>query len=132
MKVELEKMLEAKDQAVALYKGTEVEWARYVAKEKEYKDQLNKMGMELNASLSYEQRLQEEIKALRVWEEKANQRAELEKQRAHEEHARIREAIQKVKKANCWAKDAIQRANEAEVKAIKAVETWRESTKFDP
>lgn len=47
-------MLEAKDQAIALYQGMEVEGARYVAKEKEYEDKLKKMGMELDASLSTE------------------------------------------------------------------------------
>lgn len=52
MKVELEKMLEAKDQAIALYQGMEVDGARYVAKEKKFEDKLKKMGMELDASLS--------------------------------------------------------------------------------
>lgn len=63
-------MLEAKDQAVALYEGMEAERARYVAKEKEYEDKLNKMDVELDTRLSIEIRLGEEIEVLKAWEKR--------------------------------------------------------------
>lgn len=98
LKAELDKLLEAKDKALDPYESMEKEQTQFAAKEKEYEDKFNKMGMKLNASLSSELKLQEEIEALKVWEEKANQRTEAEKMKAEEKWARYEEAIKKVRR----------------------------------
>lgn len=45
------------------------------------------MGVKLGAKLPSELKLQDEVKALRIWGEKANERAATEKKRAKEERA---------------------------------------------
>ncbi|CAA3032113.1 Hypothetical predicted protein [Olea europaea subsp. europaea] len=52
--------------------------------------------------------------------EEATQGAEAEKQRAEDEHTQIGEDSRKVQEVNGRAKEAIQRTEEAEAKAIKA------------
>lgn len=145
IKAELDKILEARDQTLNLYNNMEAKRAQFAAKENECKDRLNKMGIELNASLDNELRLGEEIKALEIWEKEASQRSDVEKKKAEEEKARAEvekakideershfvEALKKVEEANRRPKEALRRAAEAEEKAIKAVEIWRESSKFD-
>lgn len=49
VKVELDKMLEAKDQAMKLYESMEAGRVGFIEKGREYKDRLNKMGVELKA-----------------------------------------------------------------------------------
>lgn len=91
LKVELDKLPEAKDQALGLFERIEEERAQFATKEKEYEDKLNKMGVELDASLSTELRLREEIDTLRVQGDRANMRAEMEKKNAEKERARVEE-----------------------------------------
>lgn len=131
LKSELDKLLEAKDQVLGLYESMEKEQPQFAAKEKEYGDKLNKIGMELNTSLSSKLKLQEENEALKIWGQKANQRAEVKKMKTEEERAQSKEAIKKVGETNERAKAAIKKVEDAEAKAIKAVKSWRESTEFN-
>lgn len=87
--------------------------------------------MELNTSLSSKPKLQEENEALKIWGQKANQRAEVKKMKTEEERAQSEEAIKKVGKTNERAKAAIKKVEDAEAKAIKAVKSWRESPEFN-
>lgn len=50
VKIELDKMLEAKDRALGLFESIEKERVQFVEKEKEYEVKLNKMGVELNGA----------------------------------------------------------------------------------
>lgn len=95
LKAELDKLLEAKDQALGLYKSMEEERVQFMAKENEYQDKFNKMGMELNLSLSSELKLQEEIEALRIWGEKANQRAKVEKMKAKRSELTLKKPLRR-------------------------------------
>lgn len=124
MKSELDKLIEAKDQAFNLYNSMEAEKAQFALRENEYEEKLNQMGIELNSRLDVEERLMEEIKALRASEEEARAPAE-------EERDKVRETIQKVQEANERARQATKRAEEAEVKIDRVVEAWKESSEFD-
>lgn len=131
MKAELDKMVEAKEQAVGLYESIKVERVSFSIKEREYEDRLIKMGVELEVKSASELRLLDDNAVLKTWGEEVAQKAEVEQQRVEEECARCREPIRKVQEANGRAKEVIQRVEEAEAKAIKAVEVWRESFEFD-
>ncbi|XP_022863375.1 uncharacterized protein LOC111383491, partial [Olea europaea var. sylvestris] len=102
----------------------EAEKAQFALREKEYEEKLNRMGIGLNSRIDVEERLMGEIKALRASEEEARARAE-------EERGKVREAIQKVQEANERARQATKRAEEAEAKVDRAVDAWKESSKFD-
>ncbi|XP_022868713.1 uncharacterized protein LOC111388256 [Olea europaea var. sylvestris] len=145
VKVKLDKLLEGKDQAVKLYESMNEEKANFAAKEEDYRGQLQKMGEELNAVLTSEQNLQDEVVSLKICGEKANKRAEMEKKRAEKERARAEElraqvseershtlkAIKKMEEAHARSKGEMKRAEEAETIGIRAVEPWRESLEFD-
>lgn len=87
VKAELDKMLEAKDQAMKLYEGIEAERVGFVEKEKEYGDRLNKMGVELEANAASELNLLDDNKALKIRGENANERVAVKKKRAEDERA---------------------------------------------
>lgn len=57
LKVKFDKLLKAKDHALSLYQGMERKKAQFAVKEKDYKDILNKMGVELNSKLDLEVKL---------------------------------------------------------------------------
>ncbi|XP_022858471.1 uncharacterized protein LOC111379343 [Olea europaea var. sylvestris] len=124
VKFELDKLIEAKDQAFNLYNSMEAEKAQFILRKKEYEEKLNRMGIELNSRHDVEERLMGEIKALRASEEEARARAE-------EERGKVREAIQKVQKANERARQATKRVEEFEAKVDRAVKAWQESSEFD-
>lgn len=77
LKAELDKLIEAKDEALSLYQGMERE--QFAVKERDYEDRLDKMGAKLNFKLDLEERLMEEIGVLRAQAKEASQRAEVEK-----------------------------------------------------
>ncbi|XP_022897829.1 stress response protein nst1-like [Olea europaea var. sylvestris] len=128
VKSELDKLMEAKDQALNLYNSMKAERAQFAIKEKEYKEKLNMMGFELNSRLEIEEKWMGKIRALR---EEADRRAKVEKKRIEEERVRTEEAVEKVREANERAREAMRRVEEAESRAARAVETWRSSSKFD-
>lgn len=82
MKAELDKPLEAKDQALGLYEKIEMKQAKFAVKERDCEDRLKKMGNELNAELTSELQFLDDNVALKAWRKKANQKAEAEKKKA--------------------------------------------------
>lgn len=67
MKAELDKMVEAKEQAVGLYESIKAERVMFSIKEREYEDRLNKMGVELEVKSASELRLLDDNAVLKTW-----------------------------------------------------------------
>lgn len=124
-------MLEMKNQTMSLYESMEAEKVTFGQKEKEYEDHLNKMGIELEAESASELRLMDDNEALKVWGDKAYQRAVAEKKMADDEHVRAQDERARAEEAGKRADEAIKRMEEAEARMIKAVELWRASPEFD-
>lgn len=59
-------MLEIKNQALNLFENMEAKDARFVGKEKEYEDYLNKIGVEVEVNSILELSLMDEVMALRM------------------------------------------------------------------
>lgn len=109
-------MLEVKNQAMSLYESMEEEKARFGVKEKESKDRSNKMGIEWEAKSTFELRLMDDNEALKIWGDKACQRAIAEKKRVDNEQARAEEERARADEATKKVVEAIKRAEEVEVK----------------
>lgn len=114
VKAELDSVQEFKAKAEKLFTEVETERAAFAEERRGYEDRLNKMGVELNASLSTEHKLLDENKALQIWGEKPNSQAELEKKRADEAVAQ-----------------AMALKKDTKLRVSKAVEEWRASPAFD-
>lgn len=91
MKAELDKMHEARDQAINLYESLDLEMVKLAEKENEYIDRLNKMGVKLEAKSAFELRLLDDNEALKVRGEGATERVTADKKKAEEECARANE-----------------------------------------
>lgn len=116
---------------MGLYQSMEKKQAQFKADKKEYEDKFNKMDVELDAKMAFKLKLLEEIEAMNVQEEKANQRAEIEEKKAKKEPLQSEQAIKRVEEANERAEAAFKRAEAIEANAIKAVEIWRDYHEFD-
>ncbi|XP_022878698.1 uncharacterized protein LOC111396511 [Olea europaea var. sylvestris] len=128
VRFELDKLMEAKDQALNLYNNMEAERAQFAIKEKESEEKLNMMGFNLNSRLEMEEKWMGEIRALR---EEAGRRVESEKKMIEEERVRTEEAVVKVWEVNERAREVMRRAEEAESRAARVMKTWRSSSKLD-
>lgn len=80
------------------------------------------MGIELEAKSASELSLMDDNKVLQIWEEKANQRAAVENNKAKDERARAHEERDHTYEAEKKVAEAIERAEEAEGKATKSVD----------
>lgn len=130
VKVELDKMVEAKDQAMKLYESMKGERVGFIEKEKDYKDRLNKIGVELEAKSISKLSLMDNNKFLKRMGENVNEWATMEKKKAKDEWTLAEEeraqasVVEKAEEATKWAE-------EVEIKAVNAVEFWKASSKFD-
>lgn len=91
----MEKLVELSSQAMTLFQTMEIEKAQRSEERKDFKDRPNKTGIELKARSVGELKLQNKLKALKIWRENANTKAFSKKKRAEKKKILAKAAIKK-------------------------------------